>query len=113
MALWPRMFDPNYIPYCDPVIVMTFGDDKNKLVTSDGGGQFELTGNIRVVALEVLRYALGFNTELKIIGMSFSVFEFKFQDGVEILPRWQSNMPGQALLLIEEMKKIMKMGVFF
>lgn len=110
MMFRPFMGDPNYVPWGDPPVIWTFGDDQNQLVAEDWGDRFEIKGNLKIIALHILKYVLSMKS-IGVVGVTLSAFQFIMEDKIEIKPS-KKDIPPEAYLIIEEMNKILKLKVF-
>jgi hypothetical protein len=103
---------PNWsIPYGDPYITFDLEKDGSTLTTDDAGHTFVLNGNVKLIALAVLEYAL----QLRNWGTNicFSRFEFYFEGSTIGVKEHPERKSSESLLVVEEIRKLIKLKAFF
>jgi hypothetical protein len=118
MATIPGMY--GVLPSCDGFTKMIFEKDGGKLTTDDWGAEFIVEGNIRLIALSIIEYALNYKrladirygNASKITGLGFSRFEFCFTNGIEVKLRSYCVSNKSVLDIIDEIRKILEMKIF-
>lgn len=112
-----------HIPSCDPVRHMTIGTPEGRIKTNDHGSEFVVEGDFRLAALALLQHVTSPNVygtiysaycpvKNKITRLTFSVFDFDFEDGIKI-KLIESKKSDGASIILEEMNRLLELKAFF